>query len=709
VTITKTAVRLILFLLFASAVWIRLESLNTFVYPYFKGESATHYRHASLVADTGGLPDVENRAFWPNGYAPKRSGPTGIEYLTGHTFRVVSVFSDMSLRSFAARWSIVIFSLCVFTFYFLTQQLWRSRPAGLLAAFFVAFSSPLITATFGRDYGHGPYALALTSLHMGLVLAYLRSPSRRTLVMTLLVALVLPVVWASADLYMVLVAAVVLLAPFGRDGRRAWFLAGHLLVMIIAGTVLPHLRDGMAPLAMGEYWLYRLRFLFGKPSDPLALSDAARFLWSYGRTYPSPYTLVAFFLPLIALIVPAVGSLLRFRRERARVVSVAVLLAAGGIVLFLIDRSAIYAAALGGFPLAAAAVCWTDRRTILRIIAVSAACVLMLLQAVVPAGKTNPTDAVASITGLSAAPIDGFVWVSIGDADRDLVRHVVSRTSVKDVFLAPPAISSLLVAFSGRSAALTTLPTVEAMQRTRGYMSKYYDHEDELFGVCDSYGIQYVIYSIDLFLDTSKNSPRYAAGLQSVNQESLAYKMHFEPETLEHFNLVYENDSYRLFRVTKRMEPFFVTDHPPVFQRYLFEQHARDPRTFHKTVVDVLLTYESALAAHQRGDDEEAIRRFRYCVERAPRFTRAWLGAGDSLFRQKEMATANAAYARALESSPDNPHALYNTALTFARLGKSAEAMGLLDVLIASSRDRDTVERARDLKSHIAAGAPLDR
>ncbi len=761
-TISKPGTRAILIVLFAAAVWVRLENLNAFIYPYFKGESATAYRHAGLIAQTGTLPPVDSRAFWPDGYAPARVGPNGVEYVTGRAFRVVSAFSDLSLRKVAGRMTIVAFSLCVFTFYFLAKNLWSSRSAGLLAAFFVAFSSPLIAATYGRDYGHGPYALLLTSLHLGLVIAYLRQPSRRTLALAALVAMALAAGWETADLYIVLIAAVVVFAASPNEKLRAHFLAGHVLAMTIAGIVLTHLRaerylaswpfmcllsvtayvlvkrwlpskvpawvyvaaatgalsvlarpfmsDGGGALSTEEYWLYRLRFLAGKPDDPLALSDTARFLWSHAHTYPSPYTLFGFFLPFVLLIPPAIGSLRRLRPEQKSTLWLTLSFAVGGVILFLIDRSAVHAAGLGFFPLAAVSACTAGGRRRGRIVAISSACVLMLLQALVPPGKANPTRMAASSLGLSAEPTDGFLWVSIGSADRELIGHLATRASVKDVILAPPAIASLLVGFGGRTAAIASgVSTVDAMQRTNGYMMKYYDPEDELFGVCDSYEIPYVLYSIDLLLDTSKDSPRFAAGLTGVNEESLAYRMHFEPESLEHFNLVYENDGYRLFRVTRKMEPFFLTDHPPVYQKSILARHDNDLRTFYEAIVDALLTYELALEAHGRGEDDEAIRRFRYCLELAPRFTKAWLGVGDSLFRLGEIEAANAAYSRALEAAPDNPDALYNTALTLARLGKGEEAAGLLDVLIASTRDRDTVDKAQDLKAHIEADAPLKR
>jgi tetratricopeptide (TPR) repeat protein len=239
------------------------------------------------------------------------------------------------------------------------------------------------------------------------------------------------------------------------------------------------------------------------------------------------------------------------------------------------------------------------------------------------------------------------------------------------------------------------------MERTNRYMAGFYDHEDELYAICDENDIRYVLYTIDLALDTSNYSPRFGAGLRHVHEKSVAYKMHFEPETLTHFNLIYENDNYRLFRVTESMEPVFLTDHPPVYAKNTFQRYGGNTRQFYEAVIDALLAYQLALEAQAQGNDPEAVRRFRYCLGITPGYTVAWLGVGDSLFRMGDIEAANAAYGRALESSPDHPLALYNKALTMVRLGKPAEAQGLLDVLISSSRDRAMVEQARELKAAI--------
>lgn len=765
-TLSKTGVRALLLLLFVGAIWVRWSGLNERLYPYYTGASATHYRHAQLIKDTGGLPPLDRKTSWPDGYSPGRVGANGVEYATGYLFRAVSLVTDLSLKEFTGLLVIFVFSLSVFALYGLAHSLWRSRAAGLLAGFFVAFSSPLVAASDGREYLHAPFSITLILFQLWALTAYWRKRSPWMLGLSVIVAFVLLASWDTAAFYLVFVVLVIAAAaPDRKRSRHA--IAGQLLAVLFAGILLPHLRadhfllawpvllltsasvytivgrsllsrssslvrvpaaawvigitvvmvivtrpfaaGGVGMISPVEYWGYRLRFLFAKPDDPFLLSDAARFVWQYNHAPPRALDMLAFFVPFAFLIRPVISSLREFRAQHKLAIWPFLALLVAGVILYLLDRSTIFALALLWFPLVA--VCGFGIRKRLRtmLVPLGATVALMLAQTIMPMARANPTMLLASAFRLSTEPTDSFLWVSVGNADRELVRHLATRTSVRDPMLAPPRMSSFMASFAGRTTVLVpgVLTTTE-MNRTLNEMRKYYEEEDELYAVCDAEGIQYVLYSIDLLLDTSKYSMRYEVGLHRVAENSLVYKMHFSPQTLTHFNLVYQNDNYRLFRVTPQMEPLFLTDHPPVYQPSILASSGGDLNRFYDTVIDAMLALQQAFDAQTNGDDEEAVRRFRYCLERAPRYTRAWLGVGDSLFRLGDIEAANAAYGRALENSPENPQALYNAALTLARLGKTDEAKGLLDVLISTSRDRALVEQATELKAVIERGIPLD-
>ncbi|MDH3217368.1 MAG: tetratricopeptide repeat protein, partial [Candidatus Krumholzibacteria bacterium] len=654
---------------------------------------------------------------------------------------------------------ILAFSTCVFTFYLLAQKLWLSRVTGLLAAFLIAFSGPLIAATHGREFDHAPYAVLLASLQLFLFASYARTSRMVAVTLMGLTAFALLSVWEGARFFLVLFGMLALLAPGLEASQRKRLVFSQLAAVALAGILMPYLRAerfllswpslffvvattlvfarhrlppkipamvfvGVAtillsvltkPFAAGgidrlseiEYWLNRFRYLTGKPDDPLSLTDAGRFLWTQARANPSAYVLFELFLPVLVLIPTSVLAVREIGRKRPGTVWFTTVASIFGTLLFVIDRSTIFVAVLAVFPWIAVSARALDKHAKISIVPIAAAALLILGQALSP--RANPTSRLGSALGLPRMAGSGFVWASLGNADRELVRFLVSRTSVKDPLLAAPDISSLCVTFAGRTTVLTPgVPTRQEMQRTKQYMSMFYTNEDEAFSLCQTRAIKYVLYSIDLLLDTSRYSQSYGLGLRQVNETSLTYKMHFKPESLKHFNLVYQNDNYRLFKVTEEMEPFFLTDHPPVYQLSILTRLGGDVPSFYDNVIDVLATYQTAVDAQSQTDDEDAIRRFRYCLELAPGFTRAWLGLGDSLYRLGRLQAAENAYRSALRIAPDNSQALYNTALTSARLGNVDKALGLLDVLISSSRERAIIAQARELKSVLERGIPLE-
>ncbi|UCG53637.1 MAG: tetratricopeptide repeat protein [Candidatus Latescibacterota bacterium] len=756
-------VKAILVLIFICAVWVRLASLGTPVYPYYKGDSGTNFRETRQIIENGTLPAVDRSAAWPNGYSPSRVGPTGIEYFTAFAFRLVRPFTDTPEQRFVRLITILFFSLSVFTFYGLTSRLWTCQSAGVFSAMLVAFSGPLIDFTNGKEFLPEQYAVVLVSLHLAVLLDYLRKPSVLGAVLSGLLGLALLAVWASAGIYVVAVVTLCVLSSRLDQTAKSRIIVAHLAVLVVGGVLLPHLRaqrfvfswatlwvlsstaytyrgrilphriPGIIYIAAGtailtllckplqsggievlsplEYWYYRIRYLTGKPDDPGALPDAIRTVWTLGRTYAHGYLVFVFYFPLIFAAVATPGAFREFRKEQRGSIWAPILLALVGTALFIIDRRAIVLAALFVFP-TVSVVFYAFRRHIKsRISPIGIAALLLVTNAVLPFGKANATFRIAERLGLSPVRSGGFDWVSLGNADRDLVRFVVSRTSVRnDVFLTVPEISPLVTTFSGRAAVLAPgVTTSEMADRVTDAMGRFYGGETDFHAICEALGVTYVLYSIDFLLDTSKYSPRYTAGFKEVDEEAVVNDMHFAPEKLRHFQLVYENDNYRLFRVTEKTEPFFITDHPPVYQASILRSHDDDLESFYERIVDILLTYQTGVEFQIEGDEQGAIRRFRYCLDQAPFFTKAWLGVGDSLHRLGDYEASFAAYNRVLGYSPDNKHALYYGALALAYLGRNEEGLSLLEILLASTADRETRSRAQELQRVLLSGQPLER
>jgi tetratricopeptide (TPR) repeat protein len=302
----------------------------------------------------------------------------------------------------------------------------------------------------------------------------------------------------------------------------------------------------------------------------------------------------------------------------------------------------------------------------------------------------------------------GFVWVSLENTDRELVRFMSTRTSVRDVILAPDDLSALLVTSTGRAVAQLPGATSRAAAARRARLARvFYQDEAALYQLCREMDIDYVVYSIDVLLDGGDYSPRYVAGVTAMDPRSIAVRMHFEPESIEHFTLVYQNDHYRLFRVTEVAQPVFITDHPPFYHADVFARAGRNLEEFRSRVVYLMLSYAAALDDRAAGNGENARRRLAFCVEHAPRFTRARLALAEVLMDMNRHEEARAQIMAVIAYAPDNPQALYDGAWVEMQLGRPEPARAYLTLLLTQTGDTKMLERGRALQVYLEQKIPL--
>jgi hypothetical protein len=486
------------------------------------------------------------------------------------------------------------------------------------------------------------------------------------------------------------------------------YVAGVFAVVTL--VLEPFRSGGTGVLDPLSYWYYRFRFVDGKPGDPTLLPDAVRLAWDYDHAPPGTARLVAFFLPLVLLFPFVVLGIRAIGREKSRALWVPLALAAVGTAVYFLDRRAVFSAALFAFPLVSGAFRGFGFRAKTRAVPATLAVAVLVLTSPLVSTHADVVRRMNNRLGLFSSSNAGFTWASIGNADRDLVRFLTTRTSTRsDVLLAPPQISSLVTTFAGRSTVLVPGVFPRAMVRkTTETLSDFYGDENGLYTRCEALGATYVLYSIDVLLDRSPYSPLYASGVTAAPEKTLAYKMHFAPEMLRRFQLVYENDTYRLFRVTADVKPVFLTDHPPVYQEGILSEHGNDLDTFYSRILDILATYETAVAAQTRGDEKGAIPRFLYCLDQAPAFTAARLGVGDSLLRLGKPNEAFKAYNSVLQYAPDNTHALYYGALSLAYIGRKDEAGRLADLLLTATAQQDIRAQALELKAALESGRRIE-
>jgi hypothetical protein len=764
------AIRIILALMFLAAAGARFSSTSGSLYPYFRGESAMNYRDARNISDGGKAANLDlptRKSNWPEGYRPARVRPVGVEYFAGAVLKVAGWLSETDPRKIARRLVVFLFSLCVWTLYSLTNKLWRSQTAGLLAAAFVAFYPPLIEATNGQVIGHTPFALVLVSLHVLALLRFAGGSRWSGAVALAVTAFLLLSAWELAPYYIgACVVVATLLYPLDQSQRR-FVAVVHLIAFLAAAVVMPHavatrlafswqasllvactvqtfaarrfpgpIRGGalvvggcvllalaFIPVRAGaesaglpalQYVFYRLRFLFARPIAPSLLPESIRHLWTADHAQPSAHDLVVFFLAFLFLV-PAAASAgrkaLRVPPEvpagKARL-AVSVAAAAVGCFAFTVDRSAIAVAAVAAFPFVGLAARSLEYRPKWNGVLVAAGSLVVVLQLLWPTGRANPALQLAELLRVAHRDKSRVMWVSLENTDLELVRFVSTRTSTRDPFLGRPDYTAILLTFSGRTSVLL------AGGRSAGFAHKhvemiglFYGGENELYRRCREMGVEYVLYSIDFLLDTTRYSPLYLAGLAAVPGECAAVSMHFSPETLVHFNLVYENDFYRLFRVTEEPRPIFATDHPPVYQLDILERHGDTYETFQNRIDRLMLTYSDATRAAAAGEYSEAMRGLTWCLQQAPRFTQARIAAATTLLGMGQPEEAWQALTPVLQYAPDNPSALYHAAYALAQLNETQRALEFLQLLYTVTNDKELLDRARLLQTFIEEGVPL--
>jgi tetratricopeptide (TPR) repeat protein len=495
-------------------------------------------------------------------------------------------------------------------------------------------------------------------------------------------------------------------APFLRHPRQLLPAAFVFGIAALLWVVMTPVRAGATEQFPAlAYVLTRVRHLFGRPDSPTALSEWMRHLWSLNRAPLPPYVAIGLLLP-IGLLVVAWAANPRIRARRRTFIAAAVVTISAATAA-LADRSTLPVATLALIAVAAGSVHSLSKSRWRRAPLAAAGVLVAFLAVVFRGGTVDVPDRVAHAAGIETRDPHSFLWVSLENTDRELVRFVATRTSVREAILAPDDLSALLLMFSGRTVATlpagtSRLPAERHVVLTRAL----YQSEEELYERCRTERIDYVVYSIDVLLDTGRYSPRYLAGVSAIDPASAAYRMHFEPEGLSRFTLRYENEHYRLFDVTGAPEVIFATDHPPVYQRDMFAKANRDLDAFRRLTVEVMLTFSDAVKARARGNAEGARRRLEWCLEQSPRFSRARLALADAFMDLNRTEDARRVVAQLIAYAPDNPGALYYAAYLAAQAGHNEEAKSYLDVLFTVEQDPDALKRARELQMFLDQGVP---
>ncbi|KAF0126055.1 MAG: hypothetical protein FD189_1392 [Elusimicrobia bacterium] len=605
----KAAALLLLFTLFAafSLFKVRLFSLSPGFdradgTAFFWSESAFQYRYAKMVSEGLPVPEIDEAAQFPEGARPREEFTLGMELLSGGLYRLLFGGGQGPPFHVYLTWFISFYtSLTLLAVYGLGLALGGGRAGGLLAAFFYV-SARISWARAVNGFNYEDFALPLLFGGLAFFIGAMKEEGHRRTVYSVLSALLTAAAlagWHFSRFYLLVfaaAAAAVLLTR--RDGDRALApLAGALAASVIAALSVPVLRAGglllspplilLAALAAALYagrafglppgrravvflgaaallaasaallpgadareyshvyslFAEKVRFLLAKPADPLLLPFEARVLWVEALETPGLHDWFTWLSVLLPLGLPP--FLYEAWRLRGGAPAHRFLFFALTAAFLLASFFAVRMFLFGAFFLAVCSAAWPEmlKRTAAALgrkktAALAAACLALALA----------SDLLAY--GLKPRPGSPPTFYR-GDV-KTLVEWARANTGKDEPFLGNLGASAALLAYADRPTVINPkFETRRLRDKFERFARALFESERELHALCLEYGASYFIHENHFVLDGSKKSFRYLAGNLRLPADSAAYRMQFDPGSLNLFAPAHQTSTFRVYKVVR--------------------------------------------------------------------------------------------------------------------------------------------------------------
>ena len=582
---------------------------------FYWTESALQYHYAELVATSKKIPDFDPMLQAPEGVYIKKNLTLLLEYTCGYSYRLLGLNKiAYPFHLFTIRFIAAFSVLMVLGMFMLARKTGLSEIAAALAAGLCAFSLSSVSRSVGgflhedvalpffivalafffsgikskrallRGFASGIFfALSLASWHFSrfLFLTFAVGAAFGFIVFTrnfeerLSFARTLEGIFAP-----VLIASFAVTVLF----EKRFFISSPVFLMMgtILGFELFKLRAAKAQIfslrerstqliliAAAILWLLgfilerifgdtegyehvwslfvaKIRYLNIKPDEPDLLPYPARSLWIEDFNIPSLSGAIFHLFPIG--IFSIWGFLLWIRRKDVRSQLISLWGLMYGVLFIMVQRLrvlfvpfwVIWASGLEFSP------------KLKRIGAWAALFVFLIFHAHESFSLHHPTlfrQAVRAIFGTEKTAIVHNWQVN----DIQLTRWIHTNTKPDGTFLSRFSVGPLILAYGNRATALQPKFEVEGIkEKVHEFEQAYYSpSEQRFYELCQRWSISYFVHDIMLSLDSSDDSSRWVAGSFWLPKDSVAFMFQFAPDRLKHFELVYQNSFYRVFRVLK--------------------------------------------------------------------------------------------------------------------------------------------------------------
>jgi len=331
---------------------------------------------------------------------------------------------------------------------------------------------------------------------------------------------------------------------------RGWRQIGLALVLVAVSVAISRLMKLEADYThVWSLMWNKLKFFGVKPVLPGQLDFPARALWIEAFNSPSPKTFFLEFFPLIA--VAGLGAVYGLKKKIGRPGTRLILvLAAMFFIAYLgIERMGLVANFFVALLAAGLGLDLGHERPQPKRIAGALILAVILIFNFYQGFRIHET------TGYSQTLRDVFGPDPPGLPNwrinnLDLVNFVRQEHPQTTRILARYSVGPLLFAYAGQAIALQPKFEVRgSRERVAEYYRGIYGSEDDLYSLCRRWRIDFFLYDLRILLDAGRDSDRWVADRLEIGKNRAAFLLHFAPESLRHFELVYQNSNYRLYRV----------------------------------------------------------------------------------------------------------------------------------------------------------------
>jgi hypothetical protein len=536
----------------------------------FWSEFAFHYRFAKVFAenrDWSGLSRDRSVQF-PDTINDWAEFTVAMELPAGLLYRWLQPATPF--HGFVVWYDCIVSSLSLFAIFFLARALWRSDAAGVFASALYATLYPSYGRTVKNLFLREDFAIPLIIFALCFSVRALQDRKLRDQILAGLAWLAALASWHLTQFVLAVgvAAAVLVYLGKGETPRVPWL----VLVLAAGSVVLPVLRAkqlfvsptmcALYALALAVWinggrkraivvfsaWLVallglswalgksqseyahvyelffaKLRYLGVKPEEPASLSWEARCLWEGAFNTAARddwWRSLGWCLPLAAVAGWKVG-----RMEVWKNVFVVFALALAPLSWMVVRYFTFL-----GFAAAVVAAGLITRRIWWRAALVAAAVWQMFALDFQPLERT---------------PV-------VPDNYKPLVAWINEHTPTHAVILASISESPVILAHTGRPIILhSKFENRRIRERYREFLDAVYGREEQMFEFATKYGADYFVFD-NGFLVAGKDSRRYKADqLGDLDPNCAARLFAEQPERLRHFQPLFSERGYTVFRVVR--------------------------------------------------------------------------------------------------------------------------------------------------------------